>query len=130
MKSHPMSPSFTVQGKTHKKEWDKFDRQIKGSSFPQSLAPFLRKGKKTDLFALWLDNDEDWDRVTCSVERYMESRNLSRKQWTAIQAKVLKARYNDDEKFNTVIKQRTDAGLFYLDDMFPEDPMDWVLPKN
>ena len=60
----------------------------------------------------------------------MESRNLSRKQWTAIQAKVLKARYNDDEKFNTVIKQRTDAGLFYLDDMFPEDPMDWVLPKN
>ena len=130
MISHPLSPSTTIQGKTHKKDWDKFDRQIKQSGFPQSLTPFLKRGKKVDLFGIWLDNGEDWDRVTCHVDRYMESRNLSRKQWTAVQAKVLKSCYNDDEKFNAVIKQRSDAGLFYLDDMFPNDPLDWVLPKT
>lgn len=77
-----------------------------------------------------MDFNEDWDKVSAEVERYMESKNVSRKQWTAIQAKVLEQRYADDPaKFDEVIKQRKDAGLFYLDDMFPNDPMDWCLDE-
>lgn len=77
-----------------------------------------------------MDFNEDWDRVSAEVERYMESKNVSRKQWTAVQAKVLKHRYADDEaKFDEVIKQRKDAGLYYLDDMFPNDDMDWRLDE-
>ena len=59
----------------------------------------------------------------------MESKNVSRKQWTAVQAKVLKQRYADDAKFDEVVKQRKDAGLYYLDDMFPNDDMDWRLDE-
>ena len=110
---------------TNKKEWDKFDRSTKTAlKFPSSLAPML-KHKKHELFNLWLDNGMDWDKVTCHVEREQATKNLSRKQWTAIQAKVLKEKLTP-ERFEEIIKKRMDAGLFYKDDDYPNDPLDRV----
>ena len=80
---------FCRQGKTHKKEWDKMDRQIKSGQFPVALQPMLKRHKKVDLFGIWLDHNQDWDAVVCHVERQTETKNLSRKQWVAVQAKVL-----------------------------------------
>ena len=85
--------------------------------------------KKVELFNLWLDNQQDWDRVVCTVEREQATTNLSRKEWQAIQAKTLKASMSED-RFNDIIKKRTDAGLYYKDDDFPDDPMDWVSKEN
>ena len=80
----------------------------------------LRK-KQTDLFGLWLDFQEDWDRVQCEVERRSESTNLSRSEWCAVQAKELREKM-ETSKFDELIKKRTEAGLYYKDLDFPEDP--------
>ena len=98
------------------------DRQIKSGTFPQALVPLLRR-KKTDLFALWLDHEQSWDSVLCEVERKSKTENLARKQWTAVQAKTLKGSLSP-EKYEDLIKKRTDAGLYYLDEDWPNDPMD------
>lgn len=110
------------QGSTCKKEWDKFDRQIKAGGLPGALAPFLKK-KKQDIFALWLDNKEDWDRVSFEVQRWQEQRNLSRKEWTAVQYKELE-KTMDSEKLDKIVKKRQEQGLTYPDEDFPEDPKD------
>eukprot|EP00435_Cladocopium_sp_Y103_P013278 s4214_g3.t1 len=107
---------------TCKKEWDKFDRQLKSGALPSSLAPFLRK-KKTDIFALWLDHDEDWDQVAVAAERMHESKNLARKQWTAIKYKDL-AKQHDEAKLEEIVKKRKEQGLFYADEDFPDDEED------
>ena len=105
---------------THKQQWDKFDRQIKNSDlFPSSLAPYLKK-KKADLFGMWLDSNECWDKTVLAVERYSESKNLARKQWVAVQGKELKKRY-DAEQFEELIAKRESAGLFYKDEDFPDN---------
>ncbi|CAK9086948.1 Uncharacterized protein SCF082_LOCUS41130 [Durusdinium trenchii] len=112
--------------KTNKKEWDKFDRQTKSSlKFPPSLQPML-KTKKVELFNMWLENDMSWDRVQCVVERQQTSSNLSRKEWVAVQAKDLKTRLPED-RFNELIKRRTEAGLYYPDEDYPDDDMDWFV---
>lgn len=49
--------------------------------------------------------------------------DLSRKEWTAVQAKTLKAELTE-ERFDDLIKRRTDAGLYYPDEDYPQDPMD------
>ncbi|CAK9076382.1 unnamed protein product, partial [Durusdinium trenchii] len=114
------------EGKTNKKEWDKFDRQTKSSlKFPPSLQPML-KTKKVELFNMWLENDMSWDRVQCVVERQQTSSNLSRKEWVAVQAKDLKTRLPED-RFNELIKRRTEAGLYYPDEDYPDDDMDWFV---
>ena len=82
----------------------------------------LRK-KKTDLFGMWLDFNQDWDRVQCEVERRSESTNLSRSEWCAIQAKELRGKM-ESSKFDELIKKRVEAGLFYKDHDFPDDPED------
>jgi len=114
---------------THKKEWDRFDRSVKTQlKFHESLVPMLKK-KKTELFNLWMDNSQDWDRVVCQVKRIQENRNTARKQWTAVQSKVLKERFSK-ERYEDLIKRRMDAGLFYKDEDYPEDPLDWGLPRK
>lgn len=98
------------------------DRQIKSGQFPASLQPMLRR-KKTDLFGMWLDFGLDWDKVVCEVERLSQTKNLARKEWIAVQAKVLKSQMEED-KFNDLIRKRTEAGLYYTDDDWPSDPME------
>ena len=107
---------------TCKREWDKFDRQLKSGALPSSLAPYLKK-KKQDIFALWLDHDEDWDQVAVAAERMHESKNLARKQWTAIQYKELEKTF-DQTKLEEIVKKRTEQGLWYADEDFPTDPKD------
>lgn len=110
-------------GKTHKKEWDRFDRSSKCAlNFPSSLKPMLLR-KKQELFNIWLDNSQDWDKVKCAVERQQLTSNLNRKEWTAVQAKTLKAEMSED-RFNDIIKKRTESGLYYQDEDYPSDPMD------
>lgn len=76
-----------------------------------------------------MDNSQDWDRVVCQVKRIQENRNTARKQWTAVQSKVLKERFSK-ERYEDLIKRRMDAGLFYKDEDYPEDPLDWGLPRK
>ena len=112
-----------VWGKTNKREWDKFDRQTRSAvKFPASLKPMLVR-RKQDLFSLWLDNQMDWDRVKCEVEREQATLNLSRKEWTAVQAKDLQKQYSQ-ERYDDIIQKRTEAGLYYVDDDYPNDPLD------
>lgn len=75
------------------------------------------------MFNIWLDNQCDWDKLKCHVERERASLDLSRKEWTAVQAKTLKAELSE-ERFEDLIKRRTDAGLYYPDEDYPSDPMD------
>lgn len=88
----------------------------------------MLKRQKTELFNLWLENGRDWDKVACVVERQTETKNLARKQWTAVQAKTLKASMPED-RFQDLIKKRTEAGLYYKDDDYPDDELDWGLKK-
>ncbi|CAK9096979.1 Uncharacterized protein SCF082_LOCUS45505 [Durusdinium trenchii] len=111
-----------TEGTTHKKEWDRFDRQTKGGAFPTALMPFLRK-KKADLFGLWLDHEGDWDKVVVEVDRLQSTTNLNRKQWTAIQAKDLQKSMPED-RFKELIKKRQEQGLYYADEDWPEDPQE------
>ena len=99
------------------------DRQIKSGQFPQALHPMLKRHKKVDLFGIWLDHNQDWDAVVCHVERETETKNLSRKQWVAIQAKTLQGQM-DTAKYDDLVRRRTEQGLYYDDDDFPDDPMD------
>ena len=117
-----LKKTFRRQGTTHKKEWDRFDRQTKGGAFPTALMPFLRK-KKADLFGLWLDHEGDWDKVVVEVDRLQSTTNLNRKQWTAIQAKDLQKSMPED-RFKELIKKRQEQGLYYADEDWPEDPQD------
>lgn len=115
-------PMLNGPGKTHKKQWDKMDRQIKSGTFPASLQPLLKR-QKQDIFGLFLDFEGDWDKVECEAQRWSKTKNLARKDWTAVQAKTLKLQM-DDDKFNALIKKREDAGLCYPDYDWPNDPMD------
>lgn len=101
------------------------DKQIRSGSFPASLQPMLKRKKKNDLFELWLDHGMDWDKVVCEVERLARTKNLARKEWIAVQAKVLKVQM-DEDKYNDLIQKRTTAGLYYPDDDYPTDPLDRV----
>ena len=65
---------------------------------------------------MWLDFNLDWDKVS-------QTKNLARKEWVAVQAKVLKSQM-DEDKFNDLIRKRTEAGLYYTDDDWPSDPME------
>ena len=86
-----------------------------------SCSPTHAAEKKTDLFGLWLDFQEDWDKVQCEVERRSESTNLSRSEWCAVQAKELRGKM-ESGKFDELIKKRVEAGLYYKDLDFPDDP--------
>ena len=121
-------PFCLPPGKTNKKEWDRFDRQIKAGGFPQELQVMLKR-KKTDLFGLWIDFNEDWDRVAAEVERTRETSNLSRKEWEAVQAKTLKSQMSQ-EKFDDLVKKRKESGLYYQDDDYPNDELDRGSSKN
>ena len=105
---------------SNKREWDKFDRQCRNRNvFPSSLAPYLVK-KKVELFNWWLDADQVWDKVVMIAERGQESKNLSRKQWTAVQVKELRKQFSA-EKVEDLLQKRYSAGLWYKDDDYPDD---------
>ena len=104
---------------THKKEWDRFSTQCRSKAFPLQLAPMLKR-KKTDLFGIWLDSEEDWDACVIEVERSQESSSLSRKQWTAIQVKDLR-KTMPEAKLNELVTRRKEAGLYYNDEDWPDD---------
>ena len=89
----------------------------------------MLKRKKTDLFGLWIDFNEDWDRVAAEVERTRETSNLSRKEWEAVQAKTLKSQMSQ-EKFDDLVKKRKESGLYYQDDDYPNDELDRGSSKN
>ena len=88
----------------------------------------MLKKKKLDLFGLWLDHNMDWDAIVCEVQRKTETSNLARKQWTAKQAKELRATM-DQTKFDELIAKRQEQGLYYKDEDFPLDPEDWGASK-
>ena len=108
---------------THKQEWDKYVRQVGNRNiFPAKLAPAFAKSK-VDLFGLWLDSGMDWEKTTLLAERKRLTRNLSRNQLTAVQAKDL-YKQKGEEKAKTLIAMREKEGMWYRDDDFPEDPME------
>eukprot|EP00438_Fugacium_kawagutii_P015110 Skav214601 [mRNA] locus=scaffold57:783253:786317:+ [translate_table: standard] len=84
---------------------------------------------KQDIFGLFLDFDGDWDKVECEAQRWTRTKNLARKDWTAVQAKTLKQQL-DEDKFNALIKKREDAGLCYPDYDWPDDPLDRLLRQD
>ena len=101
--------------RTHKVEWDRFDREIKNKNkFPQSLSPMLRKSKQ-ELFSLWIDSGFDWDKTACVATRKTSQSQLSRRAWQAVQAKELRA------KIAELVKKRVAAGLYYDDEEHPKD---------
>lgn len=57
------------------------------------------------------------------MEREQSTSNLARKEWIAVQAKTLKLSMEPD-RFEDLIKKRTEQGLFYADEDYPADPMD------
>ena len=95
-------------GKTNKKDWDKYERQTKSAKVPPSLLPVLKK--KMELFSMWLDNDQDWDRVVMSVERSQQTSNLSRKQRVAVKVKTLKTQMSSD-KYEELVKKELKPGF-------------------
>lgn len=109
---------------TCKKDWDAFDRSAKSKAFPVELHGQFKK-QKLSLFGLWLDCGKKWDKVLLQVQQEQESVNLSRAQWMAAQAKDLKAKL-PKEKFEELGKKRLEAGLYYEDKDFPDDPEDCV----
>ena len=130
--SGAVQPSPVRNSTTHKAAYDKFSREIRnGDVFPAQLAPMLKKTKKSDLFGLWLDCQEQWDRVVLEVERHQSKKNLARDEWIAIQAKDLRKKLSQ-EKFDEIISKRLAAGLVYDDSDFPQDAEErWIyMPRG
>ena len=108
---------------TNKKEWDKFIRQSMNKNlFPPRLAAAFVK-QKNELFNMWLDTGEDWDAVACEAERKNQTSTLNRNQWQAVQAREVIQKYGK-ERGTEIIEKRKAASLYYLDEDFPDDPMD------
>ena len=68
----------------------------------------------------------DWDRVEVQVSRLSSTTNLNRKQFQAIQVKTLKKELSE-ERLKDLLSKRTQQGLTYRDEDYPEDPDEmWV----
>lgn len=106
---------------THKKEYDEFLRSAAGKTFPAELGSMFRR-EKLSLFGMWLDAEKDWKKVTLTIEQSKEKENISRKQWTAHQARDLEKVYGDE--WPELKQKREAAGLYYQDDDFPDNPQD------
>jgi len=75
------------------------------------------------LFNLWLDSDKNWEQTQLQVERIQSQTNEAKKGWIGVQGKTIKAQYGE-EKAKTIIASRTSSGLYYNDDLFPDDEDD------
>lgn len=73
-----------------------------------------------DMFNIWLDMGEKWDRTEAEVQRIQQSSNLARKQWTAVQAKTLKSTMSET-RYRELLAKRVEAGLTYKSEDFPDD---------
>ena len=103
---------------TNKKEWDVFSRQAK-SRMPIALNSMF-VSQKQDLFGLWLDCQQDWQKCALEVERRQTQENISTRGWKAEQGKTIKQRYSQ-EKYEALCKTRISQGLYYEDPDFPGD---------
>lgn len=109
---------------THKKEWDVFSKQLKtNTKAPAALSEYaVTKTAKIDLFNMWLDCGEDWDECAVELERRQERKTQAVKGWEAVQGRVLRQRYKKDPaKFDALVAKRKEMGLWYADDVFPDD---------
>ncbi|CAE7837005.1 unnamed protein product [Symbiodinium sp. CCMP2592] len=105
---------------TNKREWDVFSRQcLDRKKFPVSLASHLQRDK-TDLFNLWLDNNQDLQKVAIVVERSVEQKTTSRSGFEASKARDIIKMYGET-KGQKLVKALRAKGRFYWDDDFPED---------
>lgn len=84
-----------------------------------ALSEFAQTNK-LELFNIWLDKNGDWDQCNLEVERQHVTKNETTRGWRAVQGKELRSKYTP-EKFDALVKSRTDAGLFYEDTDFPGD---------
>ena len=111
---------------TNKREWDVFNRQAK-SRMPIALnSMFL--SQKQDLFGLWLDSQQDWQKCALEVERRQTQENISTRGWRAEQGKTIKQRYSQ-ERYEALCKTRISQGLYYEDPDFPGDQDEpWLNP--
>ena len=103
---------------TNKREWDVFNRQAK-SRMPIALNSMFIS-QKQDLFGLWLDSQQDWQKCALEVERRQTQENISTRGWRAEQGKTIKQRYSQ-EKYEALCKTRISQGLYYEDPDFPGD---------
>lgn len=119
----PLFCPLFAQGVTNKREWDKFCRQAGcRSKFPVALSDHF-VNNKLDLFNLWLDNGQSWEKCVVEVQRKAELEHQAVRGWEAVQGKELRKRYTE-EKFDALIKSRKEAGLWYECEDFPDDPDD------
>ena len=95
--------------------------QLLGKPFRQSWAPCFA-GRSLVFLEMWLDAEQDWKKVTLTIEQSKEKENMSRKQWTAHQARDLEKVYG--EEWPALKQKREAAGLCYKDDDFPDNPQD------
>ena len=111
---------------TMKTEWAVFMRQVQNKKvFPQKLTGELMRDK-TNLFGLWLDSGRDWEKTTITAERRHSTSTLARKEMQAIKAKHILESLGA-EKGKAIIQKRKDAGLYYLDEDWPDDEMEtWI----
>ncbi len=70
-----------------------------------------------------MDSDKDWEQTQLQVERIQSQTNEAKKGWIGVQGKTIKSQYGE-EKAKTIINARTASGLYYNDDLFPEDEDD------
>lgn len=106
---------------TNKRDWDSFVR-----SKERFRCGDYFNTNKTELFNFWLDSGKSWDACVLHVDRVHQTKNESKKGWTAFQGWDLVDKYGKD-RGEEMICRRTEENLFNKDDMYPDDPMEACL---
>ena len=110
---------------TNKREWDSFCRQLKANNrIPCQVSEYAQtSANKTCLFGMWLDSEKDWTKCQLLLERTLKQQNEAEKGWCAMQGHEIQKKYkNNPERAEKIMKARRDAGLWYPDEDFPDDP--------
>ncbi|CAE7222534.1 unnamed protein product [Symbiodinium sp. KB8] len=87
--------------------------------FPVSLSSHLQRDK-VDLFNLWLDNNQDLQKVAIVVEREVENKNTSRAGFDSVKGRDLIKKYGETKGTKLVAALRN-KGRWYWDPEFPQD---------
>ena len=112
---------------TNKREWDSFCRQLKSNNrIPCQVSEYAQtSANKTCLFGMWLDAEKDWTKCQLLLERTLKQQNEAEKGWCAMQGHEIQKKYkNNPERAEKIMKSRRDAGLWYPDEDFPDDPIE------
>ena len=87
---------FSISGTTHKREWDKFSRQVLDrQKFPVSLASYCLQSK-TDLFNDWLECSGDWSRVELNYQRRVSTNNKYKKGRRGMKPREIIKQYGEE----------------------------------